>query len=116
MALLQRQPGADLIHHSDRGSEYASSRYQSLLREHQIQISMSKKGDCYDNAAIESFWATLKKECAEDNVFPSRDEARKAVFEYIEIYYNRKRRHSFLGYLSPVHYEKQGEKIQDDFS
>jgi transposase InsO family protein len=116
MALLQRHPGAELIHHSDRGSEYASSRYQNLLREHQIQISMSKKGDCYDNAAIESFWATLKKECAEDSIFPSRDEARKAIFEYIEIYYNRKRRHSFLGYLSPVHYEKQGEKIRGDFS
>jgi putative transposase len=116
MALLQRRPGADLIHHSDRGSEYASSRYQSLLREHQIQISMSKKGDCYDNAVIESFWATLKKECTEDGIFPSRDEAKKAVFEYIEVYYNRKRRHSFLGYLSPVHYEKQGEKIRSDFS
>ncbi len=95
MALLQRQPGADLIHHSDRGSEYASSRYQSLLCEHHIQISMSKKGDCYDNAAIESFWATLKKECAEDGIFPSRDEAKQAVFEYIEVYYNQKRRHSF---------------------
>ncbi len=115
MALLQRRPGADLIHHSDRGSEYARSRYQSLLREHHIQASMSKKGDCYDNAAIESFWATLKKECAEDGIFPSRDEAKKAVFEHIEVYYNRKRRHSFLGYLSPVYYEKQGEKIRSDF-
>jgi transposase InsO family protein len=77
MALLQRRPGVDLVHHSDRGSEYASGRYQTLLREHQIQISMSKKGDCYDNAVIESFWATLKKECAENGIFSSRDEAKK---------------------------------------
>ena len=116
MALLQRRPGAELIHHSDRGSEYASRRYQSLLREHQIQISTSKKGDCYDNAVIESFWATLKKECLGDDIFLSRDEAKTAVFEYIEVYYNRKRKHSSLGYLSPAHYEKQMREIKDDFS
>jgi transposase InsO family protein len=89
MALLQRQPGAELIHHSDRGSEYASIRYQSLLREHQIQISMSKKGACYDNAMIESFWATLKSECSRESIFSSRNEAKKTVFEYIEVYYVR---------------------------
>jgi putative transposase len=116
MALLQRQPGAALIHHSDRGSEYASSRYQTLLREHHIQVSMSKKGDCYDNSMIESFWATLKKECTEHDSFSSRDEAKAAVFEYIEVYYNRKRRHSSLGYLSPAHYEKQMIETHDDFS
>ncbi|GCF11205.1 transposase [Dictyobacter arantiisoli] len=116
MALLQRQPGAELIHHSDRGSEYASSRYQMLLHEHHIQMSMSKKGDGYDNAMIESFWATLKKECARDVIFPSRNEAKTAVFEHIEIYYNRKRRHSSLGYLSPNHYEKRMIGIQNDFS
>ncbi len=110
MALLGRQPGADLVHHSDRGSEYASTSYQTLLREQNIQVSMSKKGDCYDNAMIESFWAKLKKECSEKRVFSSRDEAKAAIFEYIEVYYNRKRRHSSLGYLSPVHYEKQGEQ------
>jgi putative transposase len=116
MALLQRQPGAELIHHSDRGSEYASSRYQSLLREHHIQVSMSKKGDCYDNAMIESFWATLKSECSRDSIFSSRNEAKATVFEYIEVYYNRKRRHSSLGYLSPAHYEKRIIKTHDDFS
>jgi transposase InsO family protein len=116
MALLQRQPGAELIHHSDRGSEYASYRYQMLLHEHHIQRSMSKKGDCYDNALIESFWATLKKECVRDAIFSSRNEARNAVFEYIEIYYNRKRRHSSLGYLSPTHYEKRMIETQNDFS
>ena len=116
MALLQRQPGAELIHHSDRGSEYASSRYQSLLREHHIQVSMSKKGDCYDNAIIESFWATLKGECSRESIFSSRNEAKATVFEYIEVYYNRKRRHSSLGYLSPAHYEKQMIKTNDDFS
>ena len=116
MALLQRRPGSELIHHSDRGSEYASNRYQILLREHHIQASMSKKGDCYDNPMIESFWATLKKECAGNGIFSSRDEAKTTIFEYIEVYYNRKRRHSSLGYLSPSHYEKQSNKTEDDFS
>jgi putative transposase len=116
MALLQRQPGAGLVHHSDRGSEYASSSYQMLLREQDIQASMSKKGDCYDNAMIESFWATLKEECFEKRIFSSRNEAKTAIFEYIEVYYNRKRRHSSLGYLSPAHYEKQMAETNDDFS
>jgi putative transposase len=109
LALSRRQPEADLIHHSDRGSEYASLAYQALLCQHHIQISMSKKGDCYDNAMIESFWGTLKEEC--DAPFPSlsRYEAKIAIFEYIEVYYNRKRRHSALGYLSPVTFEKQEE-------
>jgi len=107
MALLQRQPEAGLIHHSDRGSEYASTSYQTLLQEHRIQASMSKKGDCYDNAMVESFWATLKKECTEYTIFASRNEAKSAIFTYIEIYYHRKRRHSALGYLSPVDYEER---------
>lgn len=114
MALLQRQPGADLVHHSDQGSEYASTSYQMLLREQNIQASMSKKGDCYDNAMMESFWATLKEEYSEKRIFSSRDEAKTAIFEYIEVYYNRKRRHSSLGYVSPVQYEKQGEKRKED--
>lgn len=76
---------------------------------------MSKKGDCYDNAMIESFWATLKKECPDEKIFSTRNEAKTAIFEYIEIYYNRKRRHSSLAYLSPAQYEKQGEEgISDD--
>ena len=81
MALVTRHLGADLIHHCDRGGEYASRQYQKLLREHQIQSSMSKKGDCYDNAVVESFFATLKKECLGNEVFPSRNEAKTAVFE-----------------------------------
>jgi transposase InsO family protein len=116
MALLQRKPGAGLIHHSDRGSEYASTSYQLLLHEHNIQASMSKKGDCYDNSMIESFWATLKKECSEASIFSSRKDAKRTIFEYIEIYYHRKRRHSSLGYLSPVEYEEQGTQTEDAHS
>jgi transposase InsO family protein len=107
MALLQRQPGAGLVHHSDRGSEYASKSYQDLLQEQNIRISMSKKGDCYDNALIESFWGTLKEECFGQEIYQSRKEAISAIFEYIEVFSNRKRKHSSLGYLSPVAYEKQ---------
>jgi putative transposase len=110
MALLQRRPGAGLIHHSDRGSEYASTSYQTLLHEKNIQVSMSRKGDCYDNAMIESFWRTLKEECCGQSIFSSRNEAKLAIFEYIEVFYHRKRRHSSLEYLSPVDYEKQGEQ------
>jgi putative transposase len=87
-----------------------------LLRDHQIQASMSKKGDCYDNSMIESFWATLKKECAEIRIFSSRNEAKRMIFEYIEVYYHRKRRHSSLGYLSPVEYEEQEIKTEGDYS
>jgi putative transposase len=116
MALLQRQPGAGLVHHSDRGSEYASTSYQMLLREQNIQVSMSKKGDCYDNAMIESFWATVKEEGIGETIFSTRNEAKMVIFEYIEVYYNRKRRHSSLGYLSPAYYEKQGEKKESSIS
>lgn len=110
MALLGRQPPAGLIHHSDRGSEYASHSYQLLLQENHIQASMSGTGDCYDNAMMESFWATLKEECCGQIIFVTRSEAKAAIFEYIEVYYNRKRMHSSLGYVSPVTYEKQGEE------
>ncbi len=107
MALQNRHPAAGLVHHSDRGSEYASTRYQALLQLHDIQASMSKKGDCYDNAMMESFWATLKEECCGNTIFATREEAKVAIFRYIEVYYNRKRLHSSLGYMSPVEYEKQ---------
>jgi putative transposase len=110
MALQSRHPGAGLIHHSDRGSEYASSRYQTLLQQRGIQASMSRKGDCYDNAMMESFWATVKEECCGNNIFATRDDAKLALFAYIEVYYNRNRLHSSLGYMSPVDYEKQEEK------
>jgi len=110
MALLQRQPGAGLLHHSDRGSEYASTSSQLRLQEYAIQASMSKKGDCYDNAMIESFWATLKEECGNQKIFSSRNEAKVMIFEVIEVCYNRQRIHSSLGYVSPVEYELQGEQ------
>jgi transposase InsO family protein len=109
MALLQRQPAAGLVHHSDRGSEYTSHTYQDMLQQHNIQVSMSKKGDCYDNAVIESFWGTLKEECIGRNVYQTRNEAKTAVFEYIEVFYNRKRKHSSLGYMSPDRYENERE-------
>jgi transposase InsO family protein len=114
MALIQRQPGADLVHHSDRGSEYASMSYQEMLHQQNIQISMSRKGDCYDNALMESFWGTLKEECIGQSIFPSRKEAKLALFDYIEIFYNRKRRHSALGYISPLDFEKLGEQREDE--
>jgi len=116
MALIQRQPGAGLVHHSDRGSEYASKSYQGLLHQHNFQISMSRKGDCYDNAPMESFWGTLKEEGVGKVIFQSRKEAKTAIFDYIEVFYNRKRRHSSLGYLSPVDFEKQGEQRENDLS
>ena len=116
MALLNRHPTAGLIHHSDRGSEYASTSYQLLLQEQNIPASMSNTGDCYDNAMIESFWATLKEECCGQTIFVSRNEAKATIFEYIEVYYNRKRIHSSLGYASPVDYEKQGEQGKEMFS
>ncbi len=107
MALFRRQPEAGLIHHSDRGSEYTSKSYQELLKAHALEGSMSRKGDCYDNAVMESFWATLKEECFHTNCFKTRKEAKGAIFEYIEVFYNRKRKHSSLGYVSPVEYEQQ---------
>jgi putative transposase len=116
MALLSRQPAAGLIHHSDRGSEYASTSYQLLLQENAIQSSMSNTGDCYDNAMMESFWATLKEECCGTLLFTTRSEAKAAIFEYIEVYYNRKRIHSSLGYFSPVDYEKREENKEEVFS
>ena len=104
MACAWRHPPEELLHHSDLGSQYTSKAYLDLLREKNCQISMSGKGNCYDNACMESFFSTLKAECA-DKVFESRSEARKRIFEYIEVWYNRKRLHSRLGYLSPLEFE-----------
>jgi putative transposase len=106
MALSQRKPGAGLVHHSDRGSQYTSQGYLAVLKEAKIQVSMSKKGDCYDNALMESFFGTLKEECVERQSYQTRAEARSSVFEYIEMFYNRQRRHSSLGYVSPIIYEQ----------
>jgi putative transposase len=106
-ALLQRNPGTGLICHSDRGSQYASSDYQELLSQAGALCSMSRKGNCYDNAPVESFFASMKKELVHRRSFATHEEARIAVFEWIAVWYNRKRRHSTLGYLSPEQFEQQ---------
>jgi transposase InsO family protein len=106
MAIVHRQPQAGLLHHSDRGSQYAGFVYQSLLSEQQMVVSMSRTADCYDNAAMESFFGTLKCELVHDRHYCTRDEARQDIFEFIEVFYNRKRLHSTLGYRSPVKYEQ----------
>lgn len=105
MAVANRYPTAQLLHHSDRGSQYTSDVYLSLLAKTQCTISMSRTGNVYDNAAMESFFATLKGECAVSQ-FASRAEARSTIFEFIEVWYNRQRLHSALGYLSPVEFEQ----------
>lgn len=106
MALLQRQPQTGLLHHSDQGRQYTSTLYQNALAPSHCQISMSRVGNCYDNAVMESFFATLKTECAA-YPFLTRTQARSAIFEYIEAWYNRQRLHSSLGYLSPAEFEQK---------
>jgi transposase InsO family protein len=107
MAHQRRRPGKGLIHHSDRGSQYASDDYGNLLKSYGMRMSMSRKGDCWDNAVIESFFGTLKKELVHHRKYRTRAEARQDIFEFIEVFYNRERLHSSLGYLSPLNYEKQ---------
>ncbi len=106
MAVQRRLPGEGLLSHSDRGSQYASEHYQLLLARHGITCSMSRKADCWDNAPMESFFASLKKELIHGADFATRAEARAAIFEYIEVFYNNQRRHSSLGYVSPAEYEQ----------
>ena len=105
MAVAQRRPPAGLLHHSDRGSEFTSDRYLALLAELGIEVSMSRTGDCYDNAAMESFFASLTKECTDRTRFKTRQEASSAIFEYLECFYNPVRFHSTLQYVSPVAFE-----------
>jgi transposase InsO family protein len=107
MALEQRRPGKGLLHHSDRGVQYASQDYQQRLEAAEVKISMSRKGNCYDNATMESFWSTLKQELVYRCRFDTRAQARQCIFEWIEIFYNRTRLHSSLGYKSPVDFENQ---------
>jgi putative transposase len=105
-ALAHRRPTAGLLHHSDRGCQYASSSYRKLLQSAHLQPSMSAQGHCYDNAAMESFWSTLKTEWLHQYSFQTRQQAHSAIFDYIETFYNPKRLHSALGYQSPVDFER----------
>jgi len=109
MALARRRPKAGLLHHSDRGSQYTSRAYRLLLEQAEIRVSMSRKGNCWDNAVTESFFGSLKEECVGETTYRSHEEARRSLFEYLEIYYNRLRRHSTLGYVSPFIYEQLGK-------
>lgn len=106
MAVQRELPDAGLVTHSDRGVQYASEHYQALLKQNDITCSMSRKGNCWDNAPMESFFATLKKELVHRERYQTRSQARQSLFEYIETFYNRVRRHSNLGYLSPVKFEQ----------
>ena len=105
VALWTRKPSPGLLHHSDRGSQYTCGDYRDVLDEHGVLCSMSRKGDCWDNAVAESFFKTLKVERVNDRDYWTREEAQTDIIDYIERFYNRKRRHSYLGYVSPVEYE-----------
>jgi putative transposase len=107
MAVTQGQPPAGLVFHSDRGVQYASHNYRLALQQAQSMASMSRKGNCYDNAAMESFWSTLKHELVYRRHFKTHAQARQAIFEFIEVFYNRQRLHSSLGYRSPIDFENQ---------
>lgn len=106
-ALARRRPAPGLLHHTDRGVQYAAAEYRELLAAHQITASMSRRGNCYDNAVAESFFATLRWELLNRHHWQTHAAARSAIFEYIEVWYNRQRRHSALGYLSPLQFEQQ---------
>jgi len=117
-ALDRRQPQAGLLYHSDQGKQYAALDYQKLMHDHQMVGSMSRKGDCWDNAPMESFWGTLKRELVHHEKFATREEAKRKIFEYIEVFYNCQRRHSSLGSLSPAEYEAAagGTKVTQEQS
>ena len=108
MALTTRRPAdGEVVHHSDRGCQYTAQAYQEVLNTHNIRCSMSRKGNCLDNAVAESFFATLKRELLPEQPWPTRPAARAAVFEWLAVFYNRQRRHSRLGYLTPVEFEER---------
>lgn len=106
-AVAAKRPDKGLIHHSDRGSQYCSGRYRKILDQFGMTASMSRKGNCYDNAPMESFWGTLKQELVHHSKYKTRQEAMQEISEYIEVFYNRQRRQARLEYLSPVAYEKK---------
>ncbi len=105
MAIPRRRPRPGLVHHSDRGVQYASDAYRSALSAYGIIASMSRRGNCYDNAAMEAFWSSLKNELVHRTEFATRAQAQTAIFDYIEAFYNRQRLHSSIGYNSPLDYE-----------
>lgn len=110
-AFQQRRPAQGLLHHSDRGSQYTCEEYRKALVQQGMQVSMSRRGDCYDNAVVESFFSTLKAELeGYRSGYETRQQAQAELFEYIEVFYNRQRRHSFLGYVSPAAFEKAQQK------
>jgi len=113
MALLHRRPDGDLLHHSDRGVQYAAEDFQNLLTANKIVCSMSRKGNCWDNAVVESFFGSLKNEWVQKKIYQTMEDAKKDIFNYIEVFYNRKRRHASLGYVSPVVYEEMYEMNQE---
>jgi putative transposase len=106
MAITNRRPDPGLLHHSDRGSQYAAHDYRRLLDEHGIICSMSRKGNCWDNAPMESFFGSLKTELEDEGPFPTRQAARTALFGFIEGFYNRQRLHSAIGYVTPIRKEQ----------
>jgi len=106
-AIARHRPLEGVIHHSDRGVQYCSKDYQELLQKHKFICSMSRKGNCYDNACAETFFSTIKQELIYLKRFQTREEARRAIFDYIEVFYNRKRRHAALGYIAPANYAQQ---------
>jgi transposase InsO family protein len=110
MALQTRRPGPGLLHHSDRGAQYAAEAFQRQLERRGIVCSMSRKGDCWDNAPIESFFGKLKSEWIRRRVYRNRNEAKQAIFWYVEVFHNRSRRHAALGYRTPVEFEAQADK------
>lgn len=110
MAISARNPAPGLIHHSDRGVQYACGDYQKVIRKAGMRPSMSRKGDCWDNSVAESFFSTMKKEMVYHVKFETRYEARTEIFEFIEVFYNRQRMHSYLGYMSPVEFEAAATK------
>lgn len=107
MAIHHRRPLKGLMHHSDRGVQYASRAYKKVLKKYQMVCSMSRKGNCWDNAAMESFFSTLKTECIDDKIYLSRAQAKREIFEFIEIDYNRKRRHTSIGSMTPENFENR---------
>lgn len=113
MALAGRNPDAGVIHHSDRGIQYACGDFQKLLKDNKAVCSMSRKGNCWDNACVESFFGSLKNEWVKGKIYKTFDDAKKDIFKYIEVFYNRKRRHASLGYVSPAVYEEMHEMNQN---